>query len=196
MPMNSRQNKMSKLIQPKTFQHHLTSIPVQDHQTLVESWRLFGWCFTFGVFVVDEICTFNNIVHWTAYCSVIDCWIYNFQSNCRFYDNKDKSTIKHWYNKWWLWLFHMLSSHTFYYYFFFRKCGDSTGDTWVTTPWGEKNLMLLIFDSVVGQGHSPEKGFSLRTRTVKDGKHVKLRSRSYILFLSVCQQVRHSNALS
>ncbi|VDI72691.1 chitin synthase [Mytilus galloprovincialis] len=50
-----------------------------------------------------------------------------------------------------------------------RKCGDSTGDTWVTTPWGEKNLMLLIFDSVVGQGHSPEKGFSLRARTVKDG---------------------------
>ncbi|XP_076102523.1 uncharacterized protein LOC143071810 isoform X1 [Mytilus galloprovincialis] len=50
-----------------------------------------------------------------------------------------------------------------------RKCGDSTGDTWVTTPWGEKNLMLLIFDSKVGQGHSPEKGFSLRARTVKDG---------------------------
>lgn len=68
-----------------------------------------------------------------------------------------------------------VSSHTFYHYFFLRKCGDSTGDTWVTTPWGEKNLMLLIFDSKVGQGHSPEKGFSLRARTVKDGKHVKQR---------------------
>ena len=51
----------------------------------------------------------------------------------------------------------------------YRKCGDTTGEIWVTSQWGEKNLMLLIFDSVFGKDHFPEKGFSLRARTVKDG---------------------------
>ncbi|VDI82640.1 apolipoprotein(a) [Mytilus galloprovincialis] len=50
-----------------------------------------------------------------------------------------------------------------------RVCGDSSGDSWVTSAWGEKNLMLLIFDSDFGKLHSPEKGFSLQATTTKDG---------------------------
>ncbi|CAC5376663.1 PLG [Mytilus coruscus] len=50
-----------------------------------------------------------------------------------------------------------------------RVCGDSSGDSWVTSPWGQKNLMLLIFDSEFGKLHSPEKGFSLLATTTNDG---------------------------
>lgn len=57
-------------------------------------------------------------------------------------------------------------------YLYNRKCGSTSGDVWITSPWGEKNLMMLKFDSVFGKEHSAEKGFSLRARTIDVGNNV------------------------
>jgi hypothetical protein len=50
-----------------------------------------------------------------------------------------------------------------------RECGGTSGDVWITSPWGEQNLMMLKFDSVFRKEHKAEKGFSLRARTIDIG---------------------------
>lgn len=54
---------------------------------------------------------------------------------------------------------------------YFRVCGDSNGDEWISSSWGEKYLMTLIFDSKFGKLHSPELGFSLRASVASDGNY-------------------------
>lgn len=55
---------------------------------------------------------------------------------------------------------------------YFRRCGKVRKETYVTSDYGNPNLMLLTFDSAFASTATAAKGFNLTISSVGEGKCV------------------------